>query len=241
MENPERWSDDILAARFHEWQPDVARAFAQFQNGRREKQSFRRAWLWVAAALATSVSLAAFPSTRVFAQRCVSACLAGSSGVREFLTGGVSTTAPKNTFAKPGHRMAAPDFALTDASGRAVKLSDFRGKVVLLNFWATWCAPCGAEVPLLVGFQREYRDRGLQVLGVSLDEDGWKSVRPYIEKRQVNYPVMIGNGDIARAYGGLESVPTTVIVDKTGRIAATHLGLCRKDEYEADIQAVLNE
>ena len=101
--------------------------------------------------------------------------------------------------------------------------------------------PCRAEVPLFVEFQQEYRDRGFEVLGVSLDEDGWKSVKPYIDARHVNYPVMIGNGDIARAYGGLESVPMTLIIDKSGRIAATHVGLCRKDEYEADIRAVLNE
>jgi peroxiredoxin len=137
--------------------------------------------------------------------------------------------------------MIAPDFTLSDATGRVVTLSDFRGKVVLLNFWATWCVPCSAEVPLLVEFQREYRDRGFEVLGVSLDEDGWKSVKPYIDARHVNYPVMIGNGDIARAYGGLESVPMTLIIDKSGRIAVTHVGLCRKDEYEADIRAVLNE
>jgi cytochrome c biogenesis protein CcmG/thiol:disulfide interchange protein DsbE len=135
----------------------------------------------------------------------------------------------------------AADFTLTDASGAAIRLSDFRGKVVLLNFWATWCVPCSAEVPLLVGLRQEYRHKGFEVLGVSLDEDGWKSVRPYIEERHVNYPVVLVNDDLARAYGGLDSVPLTLIIDKSGHIAARHLGLCRKDEYEADIQAVLSE
>jgi cytochrome c biogenesis protein CcmG/thiol:disulfide interchange protein DsbE len=89
--------------------------------------------------------------------------------------------------------------------------------------------------------QHAYRARGFQVVGVSVDEDGWKSVRPFIETRHVNYPVVIGNDALEHAYGGLESVPMTLIVDKSGRIAATHLGLCQKAEYEADIRAVLNE
>jgi peroxiredoxin len=243
VDNPDRWVQDLLTDRAPgtEWQPDVARAFAQFQQKVREGRSHGRTWLWpMAAILATGVSLAAFPVTRVFAERCVSACVTESSRVRQ-LFAGASGAASKNVFAEPGYRMIAPDFTLRDATGRVVTLSDFRGKVVLLNFWATWCVPCSAEVPLFVEFQQEYRDRGFEVLGVSLDEDGWKSVKPYIDARHVNYPVMIGNGDIARAYGGLESVPLTLIIDKSGRIAATHVGLCRKDEYEADIRAVLNE
>jgi cytochrome c biogenesis protein CcmG/thiol:disulfide interchange protein DsbE len=237
----ERWVEDRLADRLPgpEWQPNAAQALARFQAARRAKGKHARTWTWaVAGALATSFSLAAFPTTRVFAQRCLSVCLAESSKARQFFTGSPSAT---NAFVRAGNRTMASDFTLIDASGRPVKLSDFRGKVVLLNFWATWCVPCGAEVPLLVEFEQRYRDRGFEVLGVSLDEDGWKSVRPFIEAKHVNYPIMIGDGEIARAYGGLQSVPMTLIVDRSGHIAATHLGLCRTDEYEADIQAVLNE
>ena len=90
---------------------------------------------------------------------------------------------------------------------------------MLLNFWATWCIPCNAEIPLLVDFQKSYRDRGFAVLGVSLDADGWKAVTPYADARSMDYPLMIGNAEVTQAYGGLEVIPTTLVIDKTLRIA----------------------
>ena len=176
----------------------------------------------------TCICVLALPATRVFAGRCVNAC--------------VSFWQSPSTTSKTGHdRQMAPDFTLADASGQSVQLSSFRGKVVLLNFWATWCNPCRAEIPWFVEFQRTYRDRGLTVLGVSLDEDGWKSVRPYIARNEINYRVMVGSDDLARLYGGLDALPTTLIIDKSGRIAATHVGLVSKAGYEAGIQAILAE
>jgi peroxiredoxin len=236
------WIDDRLAARLPdgEWQPNATRGLARFQEQRTAKRP--RRWAWVTAGvIATSLSLAAFPATRMFARRCVSVCVSQSSRVRQFFMGNASSLAPSNVFTKLGDRAMAPDFTLNDATGKPVKLSDFRGKVILLNFWATWCVPCRAEIPLLVGFQQTYRDRQFEVLGVSADEDGWASVMPYIDEKKMNYRVMIGNIDVVHSYGGLGVIPTTLIIDRSGRIAATHLGLCRKDEYEADIQAVLNE
>jgi peroxiredoxin len=109
---------------------------------------------------------------------------------------------------------------------------------VLLNFWATWCPPCKTEIPWFTEFQKTYADRDLVVLGVSFDEDGWKSVKPYIEENRMNYRVMIGNDDIARLYGGLDSLPTTLIVDRFGRIAVTHVGLCSRGGYEAAVKAL---
>lgn len=237
----ERWVDDRLAGRIpgSDWQPDASQAFARFQQASHSNQAHGRAWTFVVAgAMVISVSLAAFPATRVFAQRCVSACLAESGKVTALLMG---TPAGSNGFVKPGTRNLAADFTLSDASGRPVTLSEFRGKVVLLNFWATWCVPCTAEIPLLVGFEQQYHDRGFEVLGVALDEDGWKSVKPFLEAKHVNYPVMIADDTIARAYGGLEAVPMTLIIDKSGRIAATHVGICKENECEADIQALLKE
>jgi peroxiredoxin len=237
------WIDDRLAARLPngDWQPSATRGFARFQEQRDAKRPRGQRWAWVAAgALATSLSLVAFPATRMFAQRCVSACVSQSSRVRQFFTGNASSPTASNVFMKPGNRTMAPDFTLSDASGQSVRLSDFRGKVVLLNFWATWCAPCRVEIPLLIGFQQTYRNRDFVILGVSLDES-WKSVKPYIDKKKMNYRVMIGNADVTNQYGGLEVIPTTLIIDKTGRIAATHLGLCSRNEYEADIQALLKE
>lgn len=135
----------------------------------------------------------------------------------------------------------APDFTLNDSSGKAVTLSELRGDVVLLNFWATWCAPCRIEIPMFIGFQEAYRDRNFAVLGVALDEAGWDAVRPYADAKKINYPVMVGNETIADLFGGLKAVPTTIIIDRQGRVAATHIGLCQEREYEGDIQAVLNE
>jgi peroxiredoxin len=133
-----------------------------------------------------------------------------------------------------------PDFTLNDASGHPVRLSDFRGKVVLLNFWTTSCRQCDSEIPWFQEFQQTYRD-GLVVLGVSLDKDGWASARPYLEGRKINYRVMVGGDEVARLAGGARSIPTTLIIDKSGRIAVTHRGFCSKSEYEADTQALLAE
>ena len=102
------------------------------------------------------------------------------------------------------------DFALKDSAGTTVKLSDYRGKVVLLNFWATWCAPCKIEIPWFVEFQNEYKSRNFEVLGVSMDEDGWDSVRPYMTEHKLNYPVVVGGDTIERAFGGVDDLPTSI-------------------------------
>jgi cytochrome c biogenesis protein CcmG/thiol:disulfide interchange protein DsbE len=106
-------------------------------------------------------------------------------------------------------RKPAPDFTLKDSSGATVKLSDYRGKVVLLNFWATWCGPCKIEIPWFMEFEKAYKDRKFAVLGVSLDDDGWESVRPYIESHKINYRVMVGTEELSQLYGSVDSLPTT--------------------------------
>jgi len=153
-------------------------------------------------------------------------------------------TAPAGSAAvasvKPAEkRNAAPDFELTDASGRKVKLSDYKGKVVLLNFWATWCGPCKLEIPWFADFEKRYKDQGFAVLGVSMDEDGWEAVKPYIEAKQVNYRIMIATEEVAQKYGGVEALPTTFIIDREGRIVSTHIGLVMKKDYEDEIAALL--
>ena len=246
--NDERDIDRLIAENFAAlrpddgWQPNLHRGLARFREGQLLKRRRGQRWAWiVAAAVATCVPLIAFPVTRAFAERCVSACVTESGALRQFLLGNASSPGPSGTSINPADRKMAPDFTLNDASGRPVRLSDLRGKVVLLNFWATWCAPCKREIPWFVEFQESWRDRGFAVLGVSMDADGWSSVNPYIEDQKVNYQVMIGSDQVAKLYGGLNSLPATLVIDRSGRIAAIHLGLCRKDEYENDINAVLNE
>lgn len=134
-----------------------------------------------------------------------------------------------------------PDFQLPDGSGKLFSLSQFRGRVVLVNFWATWCAPCRTEIPMLAELQRDYGSRGLVVLGLAVDDSGWSVVRPFAETAEINYPVMIADSKITDLFGGLKAVPMTFIIDKQGRVAAVHAGLCQKSEYQADIEAVLSE
>jgi peroxiredoxin len=221
-----------------EWQPDLSRGLARLQERHGAQRGVRQKWGWVMAGIvAMGLPLMALPVTRAIAQRCVSACVQESSRVREFFVGPTLSS----TYVAIADRKIAPDFRLTDASGKQVSLSDFRGKAVLLNFWATWCGPCKVEIPMLKGLQKKYREDGLTVLGVSMDGDGWSVVRPYMETAQFNYPILLGNEDVAKQYGGLEAVPATLLIDKSGRVAALHEGLCSRSEYEADINAVLKE
>ncbi len=136
-------------------------------------------------------------------------------------------------------RQPAPNFSLQDSQGRTVRLADYKGKVILLDFWATWCGPCKIEIPWFIEFQRQYKDRGFSVIGVSMDEGGWEVVRPFVDEMRMNYPVLIGNDDTTSAYGGVDVLPTTFIIDKQGRIVATHMGLTSRSEFEDTIKSLL--
>lgn len=136
-------------------------------------------------------------------------------------------------------RKEAPGFELKDSEGRAVKLSDYKGKVVLLNFWATWCGPCKIEIPWFVAFETQFKDRGFAVLGVAMDEEGWDIVKPYIQQKKINYRVLMGTDMVAQLYGGVESLPTSFILDRDGKIANIHIGLVSKSEYVNDIERLL--
>jgi peroxiredoxin len=133
----------------------------------------------------------------------------------------------------------AADFTLKDAEGRDVKLSDYKGKVVLLNFWATWCGPCKIEMPWFVEFQRDYKDKGFAVVAVSLDEEGWEVVKPFAEDLKLNFPVVVGDDELADKFGGIAALPTTFIIDKEGKITATHTGLVSKSDYKDEIESLL--
>ncbi len=132
-----------------------------------------------------------------------------------------------------------PGFRLEDQSGTQVTNLEIEGKVVLLNFWATWCGPCRTEMPWFVEFQDRYRDSGFTVLAVSVDQEGWEVVRPFIEEQGLNFPVFVGDRDFGEVFGGVNVLPTTFIVDRTGKITARHRGLIDKSEYEKEIEALL--
>ncbi len=138
-----------------------------------------------------------------------------------------------------GQRKSAPNFSLKDADGNVVKLTDYRGKVVLVNFWATWCGPCEAEIPWFIEFEKKYKDQGFAVLGVSMDDDGWKSVRPYVASHKINYRIMIGSEVVSQQFGEIEALPTSFVLDREGRIASNHIGLVDKVDYQNEIVKLL--
>ena len=134
----------------------------------------------------------------------------------------------------------APDFSLADANGAPIRLSAYRGKVVLLDFWATWCGGCKTEIPWYVEFQSKYRDAGLSAIGVSMDADGWKSVKPFLAEHNLNYAVVIGNDELGERFG-LLNMPLTLLIDRNGRIAESHAGVVDKDNFESKIRSLLQE
>ena len=137
-------------------------------------------------------------------------------------------------------RKAAPNFTLSDSNSTSVRLADYKGRVVLLDFWATWCHGCKTEIPWYMEFQNKYKDKGLSVIGVSMDEDGWKSVKPFLEEKKMNYAVVIGNEDLARLYA-VDALPVTLLIDRDGKIAAWYPGMVDKDNFENEIRVLLQE
>lgn len=157
------------------------------------------------------------------------------------LTGFVVPTATVSAATTPlESRKAAPDFTLTDVNGRPFTLSEFKGKVVLLDFWATWCHGCKTEIPWYIEFQNKYKNQGLSVIGVSMDDDGWKSVRPFLQEHDVNYLIGIGTEALGKQYN-VVSMPVTLLIDRQGRIAESHSGMVDRQAFEQDIQELLRE
>lgn len=136
-------------------------------------------------------------------------------------------------------RKPAPDFTLKDANGKDVRLSDYRGKVVLLDFWATWCGPCRIEIPWFTDLEQRKKDKGFAVLGVSMDDDGWKVVKPFVAEMKMNYRVVLGNDEVAKNYGGLDALPTTYLIDRDGKIASMHVGVASRKDFEDAVDELL--
>ena len=143
----------------------------------------------------------------------------------------------------------APDFALEDLSGRKVSLASYKGKAVLINFWATWCAPCRIETPWLVELRNQYAAQGFEVLGVSTDDidrgdkqklsDEKKEIARSAQQMHISYPVLIDGDTLSKPYGGLDEMPTSFFVDRKGTVVAAQLGLTSKDDIEANIRKTL--
>ena len=133
----------------------------------------------------------------------------------------------------------ALSFALRHPDGKEVTLADFTGKVVILNFWATWCPPCVKEIPHFIALYEEYKAQGVEMVGISVDREGVDVVKSFVQGHQVNYPILMSDGKVLPAYGGILSIPTTFVIDKEGEIRKQYVGYRDKSVFEADIEALL--
>lgn len=133
----------------------------------------------------------------------------------------------------------APDFQLKDLTGKDLSLATAKGKVILLNFWATWCGPCRAEIPSLVELQNRYKDR-LQIIGLVVDDDDEDAVKQVVDSKGINYPVALANNQIRFAYGGIPALPTLFVINSEGRVMQKHVGLYNPALYETEVRALLD-
>jgi peroxiredoxin len=172
--------------------------------------------------------------------RTVATALAlGTAAVLGWTACSLDFVAAKPASKSAGDNKMAPDFALKDVDGRTVRLSDYKGKVVVRDFWATWCGPCKVEVPWFSEFETKNKDRGFAVLGVDMDDEGWAAVKPFLKELNVTYRVVMGDDKTAEQYGGIEALPTTYLIDREGRIVSEHVGLTSKKEFENGIEQLL--
>jgi len=133
----------------------------------------------------------------------------------------------------------APDFTLTNLNGKTVKLSDFKDKVIILDFWATHCPPCIQEIPDFVKLYNKYNDKGLVIIGISLDRGGAAAVKRFCQNKGVNYPIVIGNYEVTKSYGGIRYIPTTFIIDKNRNIVKKFIGYTPMNTFEGEIKKLL--
>jgi cytochrome c biogenesis protein CcmG/thiol:disulfide interchange protein DsbE len=151
----------------------------------------------------------------------------------------VNGPAQAKATAGAGELELAPDFVLQDGGGKEVRLSDYRGKVVALNFWATWCGPCKVEVPWLNQLEMEHAKQRFAVIGISFDEQGWRAVKPFLAKLNVQYRVLLGDLRTRNLYGGVDVLPTTLLIDRDRRIAAVYSGVVNRKKFETTLAELL--
>ncbi|MFN7922375.1 MAG: TlpA disulfide reductase family protein [Bryobacteraceae bacterium] len=218
MEN-NNWVDQRMAALDPAGMaPNVDVALARLESRRRRPAVAK----WTLAAAGTAIAIAlAFPAPRVFAQRCIDACAS------------LLPVAPKPVATAA---MPIPPVFLNDAEGHAFQLSDYRGKIVLLNFWATWCPPCVKEMPVLSEIEAEFSGRGVAVLGVSMD-DGWHTVRPFLEKHKPGYRIAMGLPSAADAFD-VQKLPATFLLGPHGEVLERWDGVITKEDVGQRIRAI---
>ena len=136
-------------------------------------------------------------------------------------------------------RRSAPGFTLPRVDGGSLSLSDFKEKVIILDFWATWCSPCIREIPNFIDLYDKYKDKGLVIIGISVDRGGINNVRSFCEDIGINYPVVMASEGVQQRYGGIRAIPTTFIIDRNGIIVNKHLGYTPPETFEAEIKKLI--
>ncbi len=147
---------------------------------------------------------------------------------------------PSNYVGSIGNEsVTAPNFNLPTIAGKHLKLSDYKGKVLIVDFWATWCPPCRRGIPDLIELKRKYGQTGFDVIGISVDTDTKADVSSFVQRMGINYPVVYAEGNVTERYGGIESIPTSFVIDKTGKIVSSYQGFNPISVYEDQIKKLL--
>src|SRR5262245_9414192 len=219
----DRWVDARLAALTPDehWRPDASARLAEIDLRRVSRASHRPRWI-VGAVVGTLFAFS-LPGTRAFGARCLEACVAVTSRAAQRWRAD-EPAADRSNLVGSSVGNLAPDLLGFDAHGTPLRLSALRGRVVVLNFWASWCGPCRAEIPRLNELQTRYRSEGLAVIGISVDEGGWAAVTSFVAETQAAYTLTLANDEVTEAYGGINALPTTFVIDRDGRIVRKSVG-----------------
>jgi thiol-disulfide isomerase/thioredoxin len=219
----DNWVDARLAALAPDdnWQPNAAARLADVTRRRVAARS--RRFRWMVSAGAMVIVGMSIPEARTLGSRCLDACVAATSRATQLWRGDEPNAGrPPEVGAAIGD--LAPDLLGADSHGAPILLSAFRGHVVVVNFWATWCAPCKAEIPRLNDLHNRYAAQGLDIVGVSVDENGWAAVTPFAAQHQIAYTLTLASDEITAAFGGVTALPMTVVIDRDGRIVRKMVG-----------------
>jgi peroxiredoxin len=218
------WVDDRLDALTPDpdWQPMASAHLPSVAP--RQAADRRRRLRWTGAAIAVATVLWFVPITRAIAARCLEACVSATTSVTQLWRADEpEASAPRVVGLSIGD--IAPDFAGLDRTGQPVRLSSLRGRMVVLNFWATWCGPCKVEIPMLNDLQTRFGASGAAVIGVSIDDTGWQAISEFVTEQDIRYTVTLADDATTQAFGGIGEVPMTLLIDRDGRIIVKRIGV----------------